>query len=223
MYPGNGLRSALVLALAACSSACVTSRVEETKNAATGLAATESVVVLSASYHKGKTTEGDFVECVNEELHDDRGVHIYPGNQFRDDLFPYLEPRTMPQGVDSLPDLLARPGVPERIAASGVRYVVWLSGSTEETSGGGGMSCAAGPTGGGCFGLAWWEDEGDYKASVWDLRSAQASGQVSANTHGTSMVPALILPLPLIARTQATACKALVEELNHFLLNSGPG
>ena len=30
------------------------------------------------------------------------------------------------------------------------------------------MSCAAGPGGGGCFGFAWWQNDSNYEADVWD-------------------------------------------------------
>ena len=45
---------------------CVTSRVEGLKNAATGIAANESVVVIPASYHKGNPTEAEYLECMAE-------------------------------------------------------------------------------------------------------------------------------------------------------------
>ena len=128
----------------------------------------------------------------------------------------------MPQGIEALPELLARPGVAQRISERGVRYLVWVKGSTERTSGGGGMSCAASTVGGGCFGLVWWENEGSYEAAVWDLKKGQHSGDVSTDVHGTSMVPALIIPLPFVARTQTAACSGLVRELRQFITQEGP-
>jgi hypothetical protein len=84
------------------------------------------------------------------------------------------------------------------------------------------MSCAASAVGGGCFGLVWWEDDGAYKASVWDLQKGHAAGAVSTDVHGTSMVPAIVLPGPLIARTQTAACKGLAQELRDFIVQDGP-
>ena len=208
----------LTLVLGICSG-CVTSRVEGLKNAATGIAANESVVVIPASYHKGNRTEADFLECVDDKLDDGaKAVNVYPREKFLDDLFRWLEPRTMPQEIKDLPELLARPGVSERISASGVRYLVWVTGSTKKTSNGGGMSCAASPAGGGCFGLVWWEDDGAYTAKVWDLKAASSAGKVSTDVHGSSMMPALILPLPFIARTETAACKELAGELRKFIV-----
>jgi hypothetical protein len=205
------------------ASGCVTSRVEESKNVATGIRADESVVVVATSYHSGNQTESGFLDCVNDELDAGRdALNVYPSEQFRDELFPWFEPRTMPQSIEALPELLARPGVTERIMKRGVRYLVMVKGSTEKTSGGGGMSCAAGPTGGACFGLMWWENDGSYEATIWDLRKAKHAGEVSTDVHGTSMVPALIVPLPFIARTQTAACKGLARELRQFIVQEGP-
>jgi hypothetical protein len=220
--PGLLRQTVLLVALAA-TGGCVTSRVEESKNAATGIAEGESVVILATSYHQGNKTESGFLDCVNDSLDSGRnGLNVYPGEKFRDELFPWFEPRTMPQDIEALPELLARPGVAERITARGVRYLVWVKGSTERTSGGGGMSCAASTVGGGCFGLVWWENDGSYEATVWDLKNAGHAGDVSAEVHGTSMVPAVILPLPFIARTQTAACNGLVRELRQFITQEGP-
>jgi hypothetical protein len=112
--------------------------------------------------------------------------------------------------------------VAERIEQNGIRYIVWLDGDTEQTSGGGSLSCAVGPGGGGCFGLTWWEDDASYDASVWDLRQKSDAGSVSASVHGTSMIPALVIPVPLIARTQSAACRDMARELRQFISDSGP-
>lgn len=212
-------RTAGLIGLALALSACVTSRVEESKNAATGIGPGESIVILARSYHQGNDTESGFLSCIEDQMQKGRnGLAVRPEQEFRDALFPWFEPRTMPQGVDALPELLARPGVSERINEAGIRYIVWVNGSTERTSDGGSLSCAAGPGGGGCFGLAWWEDDASYEASIWDLKRSIAAGEVSTDVHGTSMIPAIVIPLPLIARTQSAACKSLARELRAFIV-----
>lgn len=214
----NWLMPVLPLLFCICTG-CVTSRVEGLKNSATGIGDHESVVVIPASYHKGNRTEADFLQCMDAELDDGaQALNVYPRDKFLDELFPWLEPRTMPQTIDDLPELLARPGVSERISASGVRYLVWINGSTKKTSDGGSMGCAASLAGGGCFGLVWWEDDGAYTARVWDLKASSSAGKVSTDVHGSSMVPALILPLPFIARTETAACKELAGELREFIV-----
>lgn len=202
----------------------MTTRVEETKNSATGIAAGERIVILETSYHMTmKNTEDGFVECITSAVQrGSGGLSVVPDDDFVDSLFPWFEPRTMPQGPDSLAELLEKPGIADQLNASGVRYIIWINGDTERKSGGGSLSCAVGPGGGGCFGLAWWENDSSYEASVWDVRERAAAGEVSAAVRGTSMIPALIVPLPLIARTQKAACKGLARELREFIVNSGP-
>jgi hypothetical protein len=180
------------------------------------------VVVLPTSYHKGNNTEESFLECVSEELQEGRrGIRVLPREEFRDALFPWFEPRTVPQGAEALPELLANPGVAARFQEKGVRYLVWVNGQTETSNEAGALSCAVSTVGGGCFGLLWWENEGAYKANVWDLRRTRVAGEVSSSARGTSMMPALVIPVPLIARTQTTACKNLAEELRSFIVNEG--
>ncbi len=177
-------------------SACSTARIEDTRQTATGIHAGEGVVIMAKSYHLGNATEKKFVDA----------------------LFPWFEPRTEPSDAKELPDLLERPGVAEIIADKGVRYLIWLGGDTEKVAGGGSMSCAVGPGGGGCFGFAWWQNDSNYEAAVWDLTALESAGTVSANVSGTSFLPALVIPIPLIARTRAKACKRLADQLKTFIV-----
>jgi hypothetical protein len=80
------------------------------------------------------------------------------------------------------------------------------------------MSCAVGPGGGGCFGFAWWQNESEYEATVWDLDGMEDAGTVSADFSGTSFLPAIVIPVPLIARTRAKACKGLADQLKLFIV-----
>ena len=146
------------------------------------------------------------------------GLRVVPNNEFVDALFPWFEPRTAPAETKGLPTLMSRPGVAEKIREKGVRYIVWLDGDTDKVAGGGSMSCAAGPGGGGCFGFAWWQNDSNYQASVWDLTGQEDAGTVSADVSGTSFLPAIVVPIPLIARTQSKACNALADQLKLFIV-----
>jgi hypothetical protein len=201
-------------------SACVTSRVEDVRTNDTGLSEGEGVVIMAKSYHLGNETEADFISCIGDSIgRGSAGLRVVPNNEFVDALFPWFEPRTAPAETKGLPDLMQRPGVPEMIADKGVRYVVWLDGDTERVAGGGSMSCAAGPGGGGCFGFAWWQNDSNYDASVWDLKGLEDSGTVSADFSGTSFLPAIVIPIPLLARTQSKACKGLADQLKLFIVS----
>jgi hypothetical protein len=212
-------RHAMLLLTTLSISACVTSRIEDVREAETGIAEGEGVVILAKSYHLGNETEDKFINCVGDSVgRGSTGLRVIPNNVFIDALFPWFEPRTAPAETKGLPDLMQRPGVPEKIAEHGVRYVIWLDGDTDKVAGGGSMSCAAGPGGGGCFGFAWWQNDAKYEASVWDLDGLEDAGSVSADVSGTSFLPAIVIPIPLIARTQAKACKGLAEQLKLFII-----
>lgn len=122
-----------------------------------------------------------------------------------------------PLSTEELSELLEKPGVMERVRDTGVRFLVWLDGSTERTSSGGGISCAAGVGGAGCMGLAWWEDDARYDATIWDIEQLENAGTIYADFRGRSVMPALIIPIPLIARPQAQACRGLTDQLHEFL------
>jgi hypothetical protein len=208
-----------LLTAVAVLSGCVTSRVENVREATTGIGEGEGVVIMAKSYHLGNETEADFISCVGNSIgRGSSGLRVVPHNEFVDALFPWFEPRTAPAETKGLPKLMSRPGVAEKIREKGVRYVVWLDGDTDKVAGGGSMSCAAGPGGGGCFGFAWWQNDSNYEATVWDLSGQEDAGTISADVSGTSFLPAIVVPIPLIARTRAKACNALADQLKVFIV-----
>jgi hypothetical protein len=213
----------LILGGAIVLQGCVTSRVENSREGLTGIGKDESVVILAKSYHLGNETEAKYISCVEDAL--SRGnvaLRVVPHRDFIDSLFPWFEPRTAPAETKGLPKLMDRPGVAARIREQGVRYIIWLDGDTDKVAGGGSLSCAAGPGGGGCFGFAWWQKDADYDATIWDLDGLESAGTITADVSGTSFMPALVIPIPLIARTQAAACKGLAEQLRAFIISEEP-
>jgi len=201
-------------------SGCITSRVEDAREGMTGIESDESIVILAKSYHLGNETEDKYINCVEDALsRGSKGLRVIPHKQFVDSLFPWFEPRTAPAETKGLPKLLERPGVAERIEEQKVRYIIWLDGDTDRVAGGGSLSCAAGPGGGGCFGFAWWQNDADYNAAVWDLKGLESAGSVTADVSGTSFLPALVVPIPLIARARAAACKGLADQLRTFIVD----
>ena len=216
----NIVKAVIVTAVVLTLSACITSRVEDTREANTGIDEGEAVVIMAKSYHLGNETEEKYIRCVEDALsRGSGGLRVIPHREFVDSLFPWFEPRTAPAETKHLPKLMEHPGVAQKIAEQRVRYIIWLDGDTERVAGGGSLSCAAGPGGGGCFGFAWWQNDADYEATVWDLQGLESAGTVTADVTGTSYLPALVIPIPLIARAQARACKALAGQLREFIVN----
>ena len=118
--------------------------------------------------------------------------------------------------------LLSRDVVAERVAQSGVRYIIWIDGTTRQTDSGGSLTCTLGPGVVNCLGFGWWEKESDYQAVVWDLTTSRTVGSVSTNVTGTSALVGVLIPLPFIARVQGAACGRLATQLGAFLHGEDP-
>lgn len=203
---------------------CVAATVQQVREADTSMAAGESVVVLGRrSQPAAAETELDFISCVANNM--SRGankVNVIPEQRFMDATFPWFEPRTAPTRANDLPALLDRPPLAGRLAELGLKYLVWVEGSTQQTDSGGSLSCAVTPGGGGCFGFLSWENDSTYEASVWDVETGTAVGRISSEAIGTSYMPALIVPIPLLARVRTSACSALGDQLKAFVNNENP-
>jgi hypothetical protein len=192
-------------------------RIEESREMETPIAKGELVVILAKPQIEGAGAEEEFMDCLGRELKGGRGgIDIHDNNQFVDKMFPWFEPSTAPGKPEAMSTLLARPGVSERVTESGVRYVVWLDGSTRKTDGGGSLACGVAPGGAGCIGFGWWQKESAYEATIWDLKQAKSAGSVGTNVTGTSAIVGAVVPLPFIARVQATACNRMSNQLRSF-------
>lgn len=203
-------------------SGCMTARLEESRNTTTAIGAHEAVVLLAKPHVEGVTAEDEFMDCVGDKIAASGGIQVRPNDAFVDSMFPWLEPSTAPQRPEGVTGLLARDVVAERVAQSGVRYIIWIDGTTRQTDSGGSLTCSIGPAGGGCLGFGWWEKESDYQAVVWDLATARTAGSVSTNVTGTSALVGVLLPLPFIARVQGAACDRLATQLGAFLRGEDP-
>jgi hypothetical protein len=198
-------------------SGCMTAQLEEDRQLSTAIASHEAVVLLAKPQVEGVSAEDDFMDCVGDKMARTAGIQVRPNDLFVDSMFPWLEPSTAPQRPEGVSKLLAKALVADRVAESGVRYIIWIDGATRQTDSGGSITCALGPTGGGCIGFGWWEKESDYQATVWDLNTARTAGSVSTNVTGTSALVGVLVPLPFIARVRGTACDRLAGQLSAFL------
>jgi hypothetical protein len=217
--PCAGTCAGMVLLLL---SGCMTARLEESRNESTAIETSEAVVLLAKPHVEGISAEDDFMDCVGNKMAALTGIKVKPNDAFVDSMFPWFEPSIAPQRPEGVTRLLARDVVAERIAQSGVRYIIWIDGATRQTDSGGSITCALGPAGGGCIGFGWWEKESDYQAVVWDLSTARTAGSVSTNVTGTSALLGVLVPLPFIARVQGAACSRLAAQLSAFLHGQDP-
>ena len=204
----------LVVLLASCTSTTV----DEFRQGATGINSDESVVILGRRHSSDYETRAEFVDCVGERMTTGNdALSVIPEKQFVDAMFPWFEPRTAPLRTRDLERLMSEPVVADKMAEFGVRYMVWLDGFTETSGRTGTISCTVGPGGAVCFGFGSWEDDSTFDARVWDVASLQNVGTISTDATGQSYVPALVIPIPLIARVEANACIRLADQLKQFV------
>jgi hypothetical protein len=198
-------------------SGCSTTRVDEEVNTAFTISDDESIVLLSNSYHTGNQTEMDFMNCLNSSItKKQNSFEIISTRQFQNLFYPWFEPSTAPQSIEDLPKLLSNELIKSKLFDMKIKYLIKITGETKTNASSGALSCAAGPGGGGCFGFAWWDDTSAYSAAVWDLFQETSVGTVSASVTGTSMIPAIVIPIPILARTQSNACDGLSDQIVSF-------
>ncbi|MBL6690996.1 MAG: hypothetical protein ISP91_11435 [Pseudomonadales bacterium] len=211
-----------LLALAVLLTGCASSRIEQVREASTGINHGEAMVILGRASYNEKQTEESFTDCIADALAGgENPIRFIPQEQFKDDLYPWFEPRTAPTSADELGRLFAQPGVQQRINEANVRYLAWIDGDTVTIDSGGSMSCTISTFGGGCFGVSYWEEDASYEASIWDLQTLTSTGQISADATGTSYLAGLVLPIPILARPGNAACKGLANQLREFIVEEG--
>ena len=199
---------------------CAATRVEESRQANTGMASGEALVILGRSSYNDRETEVSFTDCISDSLSGgDDAIRLISQKDFKDEFYPWFEPRFAPASASDLEQLFSQPGVQDRIDASQVRYLAWIEGDTVTTDKGGSFSCTISTFGGGCFGMTYWEEDAAYEASIWDLQNLTAAGEISADANGTSYLAGLVIPIPILARPGNAACKALAAQLKAFLID----
>jgi hypothetical protein len=206
------LRWLAVALCAALGAACTTTRIDESRVESAAVGSGEKVVVLGRRHNSEYETEPEFVRCVGRGVAS-TGAAVVPELEFMNSFYPWFEPRTAPMSLKRFEALLQMPAFAARMRELNLRYIVWVDGRTETVDKAGSISCAVGPGGAGCIGFGTWDDESKYEASVWDLRLSQSIATISTESAGTSYMPAVIVPVPIIARVRAAACDGLSAQL----------
>ena len=211
-------KAAISYVLTCFLASCTSTTVDEFRQGETGIESDESVVILGRRQASDFETKSDFVECVGRGMSQgENAISVVPEREFVDAMFPWFEPRTAPLRATDLEQLLAEDVVAQKMNEFGIRYMVWVEGFTETTGRTGSISCTLGPGGGGCFGFGTWEDDANFDARVWDVNSLRNVGTINADATGQSYLPALVVPIPLIARVETNACNRLAAQLKDFV------
>jgi len=212
-------RALLALAGSFILGGCVTSTVDEmVYNEPTEGIGDSTVVILGRRHASDYETEPDFIQCVGKHISSrDRSIEVMGELDFNNDLYPWFEPRTAPLRPEDIDKLMAQSPVAAKMAELKTEYMIWIDGSTVETNSAGSMTCGIGPGGAGCFGFGTWGNESNYEATIWDFTDRAEVGRVNTSTSGQSYMPAVIVPIPIIAPVQGTACDGIGDQLLEFL------
>lgn len=219
MSNGRQITLGMLLAIVVALTGCVNATVDEM----TFLEPTEgigdrSVVILGRRHAPDYETEFEFIECIGDHIRTgDPSITVIRERQFLDTLYPWFEPRTAPLRTEDIDTLLAEAPVAQELSALKLEYMIWVDGTTVETNSSGSMTCGVGPGGAGCFGFGTWGEASDYEATIWDVSDRAEVGRIAANTSGQSYMPAVVVPIPIIAPVQGTACDSLGDQLLKYL------
>ena len=217
------VRSTVLVFLSSLLSACVTSTVQEIRETSTSLTMDDTIVVLGKKDRpSSQETELDFVGCVSENLSAGKmGIEAISEQRFVDEMFPWFEPRTAPTRTTNLTRLINDPLISSKFKQIGLKYLIWIEGTTERTDSAGTLTCGVTPGAAGCFGFLTWENDSAYEATIWDIETGKTAGRVSSEATGTSFMPAVVVPIPFIARVKNNACTSLAKQIGAFIQNSG--
>jgi hypothetical protein len=216
----TALRALLGGTIAVLVSGCVTATVDQmVYNKPENGIGDATVVVLGRRHASDYDTEPDFVECVGDHIAGGGdSIKVIGEVEFVNQFYPWFEPRTAPLQIADLERLMQnQPIVAQRMAAMNTQYMIWLDGSTVRGDSTGSLTCAVGPGGGGCFGFGTWSSDAKYEATIWDFTENAEVGRISTTATGQSYMPAVVIPIPIIAPVQGTACDGIGEQLLQFL------
>lgn len=211
----------LLLASQLLLTACTVTEIDEFRQASTSISSDESIVILGRRQSNDYETEGSFVDCVARVVTSGKdSISVIPEQEFLDAMFPFFEPRTAPMRTGHLRQLMEQELAANKIKEYGIEYIVWLDGITVRSGETGSISCTVGPGGAGCFGFGSWVDDSNFEADIWDMDTLTSVGSISTDANGQSYMPAIIVPIPLIARVEANACAGLGRQLKQFIHGS---
>jgi hypothetical protein len=216
----NTLRLALPLTGAiVLLSACVTATVDEMVfNEPTEGIGESTVVILGRRHASDYDTEPDFIKCVGKHVTArDKSIQILDEIEFINAMYPWFEPRTAPLHPQDIEKLMQHEPVARKMAELKTEYMIWVDGNMVRTNSSGSLACAIGPGGGGCFGFSTWGNEADYEAVIWDFTQQAEVGRVHTTTSGQSYMPAIFIPIPIIAPVEGAACDGIGDQILKFL------
>ena len=215
----TALRGVFLATLLSLTTACVSTTVDEMVfNEPLEGIGDSSVVILGRRHNSDYETEPGFIECVGDHISSgDRSIRVIGELEFINALYPWFEPRTAPLRPADIDRLMMQEPVAQKMAELKTEYMIWIDGSTVRGDSAGSMTCGIGPGGAGCFGFGTWSNDANYEAAIWDFTDRAEVGRVNTSATGQSYMPAVVIPIPIIAPVQGTACDGIGDQLLQFL------
>ena len=178
----------------------------------------ETLAIVNAS----PATLDDVVQCVEHALHKEApDLTFVSSSVFRDRLFPWFEPATAPDSVEELTEVLGNLPVRQRMQEFALRYVIAVSGDTDENTDTWG-GCFGGYAGAGCVGGLLLNKKTDLAATILDVRYLRQVSELAASGSGSSQAGMIVIvPYVTVSSTESSTCRVLAERIVE-VLRGGP-
>ena len=177
------------------------------------------VTIISIDHH-----DKNFAECLQNELREDiPNLNIIPEVKFRNALFPWFEYSTAPKKIVELSNLFSKAFVRERIENIGIEILISVHGNTEQKEYDGFMPVFASGLGyGGAYGYISADRATNITTTVWDFKESVSIGDTDVHVKGKMRWLGLIIPVPIPAFTETTACKETAKRISNCLTGKDP-
>jgi hypothetical protein len=218
----------LLVALLWTGCATVTTQLQEVRHNPTGIASDDSVAILASTE---SPLENEAIGCITEAL---RGVNpampVITSDEFRRTIFSYRIPEDGNERAKYLTLLVNQPALREHMASRGIRYLISVLGTTEQSwESKGGCVPVVGPGGGAipCLGMFVATRDTRLAASIVDVRQGLPAGESEISSSGrpwiayAGIVP-FVAPVGLPAFTETQACRDLGAAVARFLAGENP-
>ena len=165
------------------------------------------------------TNETDIVDCISDVIWGVRPTQrLVFFDSFRASAFPHLSTASAPRRPEYLGMLLKDPNFQERIRPLGIRFVVFVGGTTTVAGSEGGISCGAGLGFGWCLGLVTWQHSSQLGASILDLTRMEPPRALATSASDTAWFAMfMILPMGFPSMTEGKVCRDLGGKIARFL------
>jgi hypothetical protein len=155
----------------------------------------------------------EFAECIQKELKEDlQYLKFFPGDKFREVMFPWFEPNTAPKYTEELSALLSKTLIKNHIESLGVELLIYVNAYTKKIDEDGDFII---------IGVFYTDErETHIQTTVWDLKEIVRVGDTDISFKGTeffvlTFIPPFLIPVPTF--TDRSACKETAKRISNCL------